>query len=302
MSKLFTHYDNLKVLRNAPPEVIKAAYKALSQRYHPDREGGDERIFKIVKDSYEVLIDPQRRAEHDEWIKWQEESGQYENENDDDEIGDCKDWMPDPVPMAPAKAGFFQKFYDSTDAYAIISILIVVLVGIGYFSEDSTPTPPATLANNYQPPVDPAFNPNSRSYMKYENCDSGGKVHGGMAWASNVGEKVAPLSISTTSGQDYLIKMVNLSTGQDDVFIYVKGGQPFKTEVPLGRYEMRYATGKVWCNSQIYFGDDTLFSKVGEPLEFNLDIQTGQYMGYVIELILQANGNLETPSIPKNQF
>ncbi|MCS6804710.1 MAG: DnaJ domain-containing protein, partial [Blastocatellia bacterium] len=41
MPKLHTHYDNLKVARNAPPEVIRAAYKTLSQRFHPDRNPGD---------------------------------------------------------------------------------------------------------------------------------------------------------------------------------------------------------------------------------------------------------------------
>ena len=34
---MHTHYDNLKVTRGAPAEVIRAAYKALSQRYHPDK-------------------------------------------------------------------------------------------------------------------------------------------------------------------------------------------------------------------------------------------------------------------------
>jgi DnaJ-class molecular chaperone len=36
MTNIRTHYDNLKVARNAPDSVIKAAYKALCQTYHPD--------------------------------------------------------------------------------------------------------------------------------------------------------------------------------------------------------------------------------------------------------------------------
>jgi hypothetical protein len=43
MAKIHTHYDNLKVSRHAPQEVIRAAYKALSQKYHPDKNPGDER-------------------------------------------------------------------------------------------------------------------------------------------------------------------------------------------------------------------------------------------------------------------
>ncbi|MGZ8928220.1 MAG: J domain-containing protein [Methylobacter sp.] len=76
MAKFKTHYDNLNVSRNAPTSVIKAAYKALCQNYHPDKYigGHDEalRIMKIINGSYAVLSDPDKRAEHDRWINKQE--------------------------------------------------------------------------------------------------------------------------------------------------------------------------------------------------------------------------------------
>lgn len=71
MPKVHTHYDNLKVTRNAPPEVIRAAYKSLSQKFHPDRNPGDPgatRTFQIINTAYEVLSDPLKRREHDDWI------------------------------------------------------------------------------------------------------------------------------------------------------------------------------------------------------------------------------------------
>jgi len=76
MAKIRTHYDNLKVAVNAPDSVIRAAYKALCQKYHPDKYQGSkeegERILKIVRASYQVLSDPGKRARHDDWIKEQE--------------------------------------------------------------------------------------------------------------------------------------------------------------------------------------------------------------------------------------
>jgi len=75
MAKIHTHYDNLKVARMAPQEVIRAAYKALSQKYHPDKNPGDEkaaRIMAIVNTAYTALNDPVRRREHDEWIAAEE--------------------------------------------------------------------------------------------------------------------------------------------------------------------------------------------------------------------------------------
>ncbi|HJV72765.1 MAG TPA: J domain-containing protein [Noviherbaspirillum sp.] len=71
MARVHTHYDNLKVARNAPPEVIRAAYKTLSQKHHPDRNGNSEnaiRIIQIINSAYDVLSDPGKRREHDEWI------------------------------------------------------------------------------------------------------------------------------------------------------------------------------------------------------------------------------------------
>jgi curved DNA-binding protein CbpA len=70
--KVRTHYDNLKVARDAPPEVIRAAYKSLSQKYHPDRNSSDpnaSRTMAIINAAYRVLSDPDLRKKHDEWIR-----------------------------------------------------------------------------------------------------------------------------------------------------------------------------------------------------------------------------------------
>ncbi len=67
-----THYDNLQVTRNASEVVIRAAYKSLAQKNHPDKfDGGRdeaERIMKILNEAYAVLSDPVRRKMHNEWI------------------------------------------------------------------------------------------------------------------------------------------------------------------------------------------------------------------------------------------
>ena len=76
MKRIHTHYENLKVARNAPPEVIRAAYKSLSKMHHPDRNPDNPdsaRIMSIINTSYEVLSDPKKRRQHDEWIKSQEQ-------------------------------------------------------------------------------------------------------------------------------------------------------------------------------------------------------------------------------------
>src|ERR1039457_2375427 len=66
-----THYGDLKVARDAPIEVIRAAYRALSAKYHPDHNQGSDqtaRAMKIINAAYEVLSDPRMRHQHDQWI------------------------------------------------------------------------------------------------------------------------------------------------------------------------------------------------------------------------------------------
>lgn len=67
-----THYDNLNVSEKASPEVIRAAYKALSQKWHPDKHPDQrekaERYFKIISRAFEMLSDPKARAAYDVWL------------------------------------------------------------------------------------------------------------------------------------------------------------------------------------------------------------------------------------------
>jgi len=57
-------YELLQVDRSAEPEVIRAAYRALARRNHPDF-GGDVRRMASINEAWAVLGDPERRAAYD---------------------------------------------------------------------------------------------------------------------------------------------------------------------------------------------------------------------------------------------
>lgn len=62
------YYIILQIATNATYAEIKAAYRRLAKLYHPDRNSGgyaDEEKFKQVKEAYETLIHPQKRARYD---------------------------------------------------------------------------------------------------------------------------------------------------------------------------------------------------------------------------------------------
>lgn len=64
-----THYDNLKVPETATRDAIKASYRQLCLKYHPDRNPGNpdcERIMRIINDAYDILSDPGKRRAYDQ--------------------------------------------------------------------------------------------------------------------------------------------------------------------------------------------------------------------------------------------
>lgn len=59
-------YDILGVSRTASADELKRAYRKLAQQYHPDK-GGDPARFKEVNEAYQVLSDPNKRQQYDQF-------------------------------------------------------------------------------------------------------------------------------------------------------------------------------------------------------------------------------------------
>jgi curved DNA-binding protein CbpA len=57
-------YEVLQVHPKAEPDVIRAAYRALAHKYHPDN-GGSQARMAALNDAWQVLGDPKRRATYD---------------------------------------------------------------------------------------------------------------------------------------------------------------------------------------------------------------------------------------------
>ena len=72
-SKLADHYAILGVSPAADPEVIRAAYRALARKYHPDLTASacTAEHMRALNAAYEVLSDTERRLRYDQ--KRQEE-------------------------------------------------------------------------------------------------------------------------------------------------------------------------------------------------------------------------------------
>ena len=63
------YYDILGVSKDASPDDIKRAYRSMAKKYHPDinKEPGADEKFKEVNEAYEVLSDPTKKSNYDNY-------------------------------------------------------------------------------------------------------------------------------------------------------------------------------------------------------------------------------------------
>ena len=71
------HYIKLGLSEDASPKEIKAAFKKLAVKYHPDKNAGDqnaEEQFKAINEAYQVLSNPYEKARYDIKLQYGEPS------------------------------------------------------------------------------------------------------------------------------------------------------------------------------------------------------------------------------------
>lgn len=73
------YYKILGVDKKATKSEIKKAFHKLAHKYHPDKEGGDEKKFKEASEAYTVLSDDKKRTEYDTYGQSFNGSGGFQN-------------------------------------------------------------------------------------------------------------------------------------------------------------------------------------------------------------------------------
>lgn len=113
-------------------------------------------------------------------------------------------------------------------------------------------------------------------------------------------ERVAPLTIKTRGDDAYYVKLVSRHNPNHWVAFFVRPNQTAEYLMPLGDFELRYASGRVWYGSKFFFGSDTVYSKANDILSFSLD--GDYYSGHTITLYPVSNGNMSTKEISEEYF
>jgi len=61
------YYKILGIDKNASADEVKRAFRTLAHKHHPDKQGGDEAKFKEANEAYQVLGNPEKREQYDQY-------------------------------------------------------------------------------------------------------------------------------------------------------------------------------------------------------------------------------------------
>ena len=78
MQNFRNYFELLEVTQDASLEEVKRSYRQLARKYHPDLNPGDkqaEEQFKLLGEAYEVLSDPEKRSQYEEYSSFWKQKG-----------------------------------------------------------------------------------------------------------------------------------------------------------------------------------------------------------------------------------
>lgn len=298
------YYEILGVRQNATQREIEDAYQAqinyFTSRFFPGDKDVAQRKADQLREAYFTLSDPQRRGYYD-----------YLNKIDFGQGGSTKVGKEiSPEKKTTPKKG--KMVLKTCFVLILIAFLYPALHATIFNEEDSTAETTSSTVNPdsiTDHPVSPAkyFTPTSDSFTNSYHLGKGeiptpisAPISGRMLDFDLSLEYIAPLTIETRGDKNYYIKLKDISTGAVVLSTYISGGDTADFEVPLGEYELVYATGNNWYGIDLLFWEETQYFKANETFDFYDD---GEYInGWTVELYLQNNGNLTTTEISADDF
>lgn len=79
------YYKILGVDKNIPQQDVRAAYRKRAKQFHPDLHPNDPKAkakFQALNEAYEVIGDPQKRAQYDKYGEQWKDVGGFSNSKD----------------------------------------------------------------------------------------------------------------------------------------------------------------------------------------------------------------------------
>lgn len=299
------YYEILGIPQDATPEEIEGAYHAQIVYFSPDVFPGDQSVARKkaaqLNEAYATLADPKRRMYYNAYL--------YHTELNPESYT-CSDYK-QPVWEGPKKK---KQVFTPKVCVGIIIFAFLIPVLASLFSEWKTgsgnnkvnPTDAINITDEVTPNQE-YFIPTSDSFTNGYYLAQGKiprpvsePISGQMIDFDDSLNYIAPFTIETRGDKNYYIKLKDYHTNKVILTTFVSGGDTAELEVPLGDYELLYATGDDWYGIDLLFWEKTQYFKAEDIFEFYEE--NGYVNGWTVELYLQNNGNLSTEEISADEF
>lgn len=280
-----THFDVLGVEATATDETIRKAYLVRSKMFHPDRFDREKQtrewevaneMLKELNESYAVLRDARQRAAYVASLQVPALATASPRRASSSPVPVHPAWEDPPEPP-PEKPSLLRLPILWLFTFLVIVSIALVVLNTTFHWLDAIPSLPL-FSSLHEVPL-PAS---------------------GTLQNATGREALAPFQITAPVGSNFLVKLVDSASQRPAATIFVRAGDTVKVRVPLGTYEVRYASGTRWYGPRDLFGPGTRYSQADNLLAFKPAGR--QYSGYSLILSQASPGNLKASGISGAQF
>ena len=253
MAAFTNYYIVLGVSNTASAEEIKAAYRELAKKYHPDKNHGNkaaEEFFKEIQQAYGVLSNPEKRKKFDLKFNYGSTTGQPRKKSAQGPYaGNAYQYAQSTAQQKQykqppsAKSSTGKEKTSGKESYQIlvsVGIAMVLLYFIISYSTDKKGIPilPATTAETHKKPV-PAepeigmFDSPYTTYFGKEQSDDASKNY---------------IIVNNSNGAEAVVCLVNADVSGNTIRnYYVTAATTFKmNNIPDGNYFLKVYYGNKW--------------------------------------------------------
>ena len=302
-----THYDTLNVSENASDEVVRAAYKALALRFHPDRNNGSaesRRVMPILNEAYEVLSDGAKRKQYDQllFLIRSQPAFRAQSPSKPDSFFNRE---PQPKASASSSGGIFAWLVEFVVHNFLFTLIVTGILIYCFFGSSTTQkkSSQASSQSSIESPYTPSLtspNPVRSKWIRPRLSPAG------TPWPTSAGyipgyeiEAQGGLSTvtidNTSNSSDVYLKLVWLSSDKaiPARMCYIPAYSIFTfSSVMAGRYDVRYR--------------DLTTGGISRTEEFILEERENysgtSYSDLTMTLYKVANGNMTTEAIDESEF
>ncbi len=191
------------------------------------------------------------------------------------------------IVVLSAVSGFLAVARGPVAGTSVLLFLVAAVCGAGlWFGVKNMPQQEEETAGTPRPTITPP------EVEIDTTIKSNGNPETGTVFYSRYGDGPSTVIVENNSQSDICFRMIDRH-GLLVMIFYVRAGETGTITVPMGTYEFRCVTGRIWENEQTYFGERTYYRKLPEQYVI--------YHNSTVKITLSA-GLPEMQTIKKKDF